>query len=61
MSKTNYIIYKNKFIFLDLFDEPIDEYLEIISKYNYLIFSNYNQADFAAKFTQSMKGINPEV
>jgi hypothetical protein len=55
MSKTNYIIYKNKFIFIDTFNEQIDEYLEIISKYNYLIFSNYNYTDFAAKSNNKFK------
>lgn len=48
MTNKNYLIYKNKIIFADIFDEPLDKYFEIISKHNYLIFSNYNDIDFTA-------------
>ena len=41
MEITDYWTYKNKIIFSPYFDENIDKYYNIISKYNELIFSNY--------------------
>ena len=38
----NYWIYEDSFIFKPEFNEPIDDYIDIIKNYKKLIFSNYN-------------------
>ena len=42
METKDYWIYDNKVIFKPYFDDKLDDYIDIISKYNELIFSNYN-------------------
>jgi phage anti-repressor protein len=39
---SDYWIYENKFIFKPEFNNQIDEYYELISNYDELIFSNYD-------------------
>ena len=42
MEEKDYWIYENKIIFKPEFNDKLDNYLDIISKYNELIFSNYD-------------------
>ena len=42
METIDYWIYENKIIFKPKFNNKLDDYLDIIRKYNELIFSNYN-------------------
>ena len=41
----NYWIYEDSFIFKPDFNEPIDDYIDIIKNYKKLIFSNYNDLE----------------
>jgi hypothetical protein len=45
----DYWIQDNKFIFKPEFNEPIDKYYDLISNYNTLIFSNYNDVNICIK------------
>lgn len=45
MNKKKYITYKNKIIFKYDFNEPLNNYIGIISKYNYLMFSVYEDVN----------------
>src|SRR3990167_2188447 len=49
METEDYWIYENKIIFKPYFSNKLDTYLNIISKYNELIFSNYNDLDITIK------------
>src|SRR3990167_3701518 len=42
METQNYWIYKNKIIFKPEFNDKLDDYINIISEYDELIFSNYD-------------------
>ena len=42
METTDYWIYEDKVIFKPNFNDNLDDYFDIISKYNELIFSNYD-------------------
>jgi hypothetical protein len=46
---TNYWIYENKFIFKPKFNKSLDKYYNLISKYDQLIFSNYDNLDATLK------------
>ena len=45
----NYWIYKNKVIFKPNFNDKLDDYIDIISKHNELIFSNYDDFTITIK------------
>ena len=45
----NYWIYENKVIFKPNFNDNLDDYIDIISKYNELIFSNYDDYNITIK------------
>ena len=49
METEDYWIYENKIIFKPNFSNKLDTYLDIISKYNELIFSNYNDYNITIK------------
>ena len=49
METKDYWIYDNKVIFKPNFNNKLDNYLDIISKYNELIFSNYNDCSITIK------------
>ena len=41
----DYWIYEDSIIFKPEFDKPLDDYIEIISNYKKLIFSNYDNLE----------------
>ena len=45
----DYWIYENKIIFKPNFNNKLDDYIDIISKYNELIFSNYDNYNITIK------------
>ena len=45
----HYWTYENKIIFKPKFNNKLDNYIDIISKYNELIFSNYNDCSITIK------------
>ena len=45
----DYWIYENKIIFKPEFNDKLDNYFDIISKYNELIFSNYDNYNITIK------------
>ena len=47
--QSNYWIYENKVIFKPNFNDKLDNYFDIISKYNELIFSNYDNYNITIK------------
>ena len=47
--QSNYWIYENKVIFKPNFNDDLDDYIDIISKHNELIFSNYNDFTITIK------------
>src|SRR3990167_10304600 len=47
MKTTDYWIYKNKIIFKPNFNDKLDNYFNIISNYDELIFSNYDNYNIA--------------
>ncbi len=49
MDEKNYWTYGDYFIFKPEFNEPIDDYIEIIKNYTKLIFSNYDDLDICIK------------
>ena len=49
METIDYWIYENKLIFKPNFSNKLDTYLDIISKYNEIIFSNYDYLDITIK------------
>ena len=49
METTDYWIYENKVIFKPNFNDNLDDYIDIISKYNELIFSNYDDYNITIK------------
>ena len=49
METKDYWIYKNKIFFKPNFNDKLDNYIDIISKYNELIFSNYNDCSITIK------------
>ena len=49
METKDYWIYENKIIFKPAFNDKLDNYLDIISKYNELIFSNYDDYNITIK------------
>lgn len=55
MNESNYIIFNNKIIFNNDFNEPLNNYIELIAKYNYLIFSNYKDINISIKNKNKFK------
>ena len=66
----------NTLVFKPEFNKPLDDYINIISKYNKLIFSNYNDIDicietnneyefdeyyFDSNFNQEVKNLPPNI
>ena len=59
-----YWIYEDKFIFKPEFNEPIDNYVDVIKNYSQLIFSNYDvlelyidtNNDYEFKYSIDYKG-----
>src|SRR3990167_3602416 len=49
METEDYWIYENKIIFKPDFNTKLDDYFDIITKYNELIFSNYDDCDITIK------------
>ena len=49
METKDYWIYENKIIFKHYFNDKLDNYIDIISKYNELIFSNYDDCNIIIK------------
>src|SRR3990167_8404383 len=49
METEEYWIHENKIIFKPNFNNKLDNYLDIISKYNELIFSNYDDYNITIK------------
>ena len=49
METKDYWIYENKIIFKPKFNAKLDNYFDIISKYNELIFSNYDDYNITIK------------
>src|SRR3990167_8635405 len=49
METIDYWIYENKIIFKPEFNNKLDDYVNIISKYNELIFSNYDNYNITIK------------
>ena len=49
METTDYWIYEDKIIFKPNFNDKLDNYFDIISKYNELIFSNYDDYNIIFK------------
>ena len=49
METKDYWIYENKVIFKPKFNGKLDDYIDIISKYNELIFSNYDDCNITIK------------
>ena len=49
MEIKDYCIHKNKIIFKPNFNDKLDNYFDIISKYNELIFSNYDDYNITIK------------
>ena len=49
METKDYWIYENKVIFKPNFKDKLDDYIDIISKYNELIFSNYDDYNITIK------------
>src|SRR3989338_6154296 len=49
METKDYWIYENKVIFKPNFKDKLDDYIDIISKYNELIFSNYDDYNIIFK------------
>ena len=64
METKDYWIYENKIFFKPNFNAKLDDYLDIITKYNELIFSDYDYCDitiktnniYCSKSGQSYKG-----
>src|SRR3990167_11009185 len=61
MEEKDYWIYENKIIFKPEFNDKLDNYLDIISKCNELIFSNYDdyniEIETNGKYTNIYKNI----
>ncbi len=53
-----YWIVNNKLIFKPEFNEELDDYYDVISQYNTLIFSNYNDSLVALKTNNKYKIVN---
>src|SRR3990167_5182951 len=47
--QSNYWIYENKIIFKQNFNDKLDDYIDIISKHNELIFSDYDDYTITIK------------
>jgi hypothetical protein len=51
----DYWIFESKLIFKPNFNSKLDDYYEIIKKYNELIFSNYMDLEILLKTSRSSK------
>ena len=49
METKDYWIYKNKIFFKPNFNDKLDNYLDIITNYNEIIFSNYDNYNISIK------------
>ena len=49
-----YLIYENKVIFGPEFNDKLDDYIDIISKYDELIFSNYTYTEYDGNYDCTM-------